>query len=184
MVQQGELDAMLAIGWTKERDESLIYPMDEQRQLRVNQRIWLSEYVVFTHKGSVLEWDGAVFQGLEFGIGTPQGYVSEQQLRQVDALSPNSVTLEQGLTLVSLGRLDGYVIEQQIGWQVAKKLGLEAKLKTLPRPLLELPWYVAFSPLYFQGNAEQVNRFWQALEAQRVQHVDAIKSRYDIKTKP
>lgn len=184
MVQQGELDAMLAIGWTQTRGESLIYPMDKQRQLRENQRIWLSEFIIFSHKDSLLEWDGAVFKGLKFGIGTPLGYVSEQTLRQVGALSPNSVTLEQGLTLVSLGRLDGYVIEQQIGWQVAKKLGLEAKLKTLPTPLFELPWYVAFSPVYFQSNPEQVSRFWQALEMQREQHFEAIKSRYEINSKP
>ncbi|BFM12723.1 hypothetical protein R50072_28760 [Simiduia litorea] len=184
MVHQGELDAMMAIGWTEERGKSLIYPMDDQRQLRESQRIWLSEFVLFTHKDSVIEWDGEAFKGLTFGVGTPLGYVSEQRLKQLKALSPNSVTLEQGLTLVSLERLDGYVTERQIGWQAAKKLGLEAKLKILPTPLLELPWFVAFSPRYFQENPAQVIRFWRALAAERERNVELLKRRYDLTTKP
>lgn len=184
MVQYGAYDAVMAVSWTADRAKVLAFPLDAHGQPREEDQIWLGDYSVFVHKDSALTWDGELFSGLKTGLGTPRGYVSEQRLKQLNALAPSSIPLDQGLSLVSLTRLDGYIVERQIGVHAARVAKIEARLKILPTPFIQLPWYVAFSPDYYTNNSAKVEQLWRSLGIIRTQSEEALERLYGITLPP
>ena len=180
-LQQGLSDGIFAAIWQAERDSWGQFPgRAAQRDQPADRhyRLWQADYPIFTRRDSNLQWDGQQFSGLQHGLSAPLGYVSRQRLHYLGALASASYSPEKAFELVALDRLDGYVIERQIGASYVRKLGLQQQLAPLPRPLLQADWYLPLSHQFYARQPQLARRFWQALREQRERRGAELSRRY------
>ena len=180
-LQSGQSDGIFATIWQADRDAWGQFPgRDAEHGKPVNReyRLWQVEYPIITRIGSPLQWDGQRFSDLQYGLSAPLGYIASQRLQELGVLASASLSAEKSLKLVALGRLDGYVIERQIGNTHIRELGLQSNLKTLPIPLLQADWYLPLSHRFTDQHPELAQRFWQALREQRQRQGTELSQRY------
>jgi polar amino acid transport system substrate-binding protein len=164
--QQGRVTGLLSLGWTEERANIYSFP---QLGKVPNPALALYEvpYNIYVHRQSQVRWDGRQFTGLKYGLITLKGYLAEQRLRELNALSPLQTDITQAVELVSKGRLDGYVVPPGVVDNMFRKQPGFAQLRQLDQPLFAMPLYLAFYPGYCQQNASKCQQIWQHLAAKK-----------------
>lgn len=180
-LQSGQTDGLFAAIWQADRDAWGQFPgRDSKHDQSVdrNYRLWQADYPIITRTNSPLQWDGQQFSGLQYGLSAPLGYIANQRLQELGALTKASLSPDNALKLVALGRLDGYAIERQIGNTHIRKLGLQSELTMLPIPLLQADWYLPLSHQFTRQHPQLAQHFWQALREQRQRQTKVLTQRY------
>lgn len=179
LLNAGEVDGIFAAIWQKAREAWGVFPKTGQ-QPDSRYSLWRVQYQVYTHKDSSLTWDGKSFSNIKTGIAAPLGYIAEQKLKQMGVLSRNSYTPNEGLRLVGLNRLDGFVVESNIGDHIVHDLNIQDEVMTLPTPFMTADWYLPLSHQWVSRQPELAQRFWQKLAEIREARADALKSQYSL----
>jgi len=111
---------------------------------------------------------------LQYGLISFKGYLAEQRLRELNALSPLDLDITQGIDLLLNHRVDGYVIPPGPTAQQFSQHAKFAQVRQLELPLLRMPLYFAFAKNYCQTSAGACERIWAHLAEQR-QHWEAAQ---------
>lgn len=129
-----------------------------------------------THKTAIQDW-----QDIEdlspYTIGQVRGYAYESGFDQADlARDTSAQNPRQLVSMLLAGRIDIIVGDKvQLLYFVREQLG-EAQVRVLPRPLVEMPRYVAFG----KGDKQRAQQFSAALERLRAQgKLAAIQQRWE-----
>lgn len=166
MLSKGQVDALAASIWLPEREAWGAYPKlpgQPQGMPDRSKRLWTAEYPVFVAQQSSLRYDGTQFSGVKTGLSAPSGYVAWQRLKDAGVLNPAVLPPKSGLKLVALNRLDGYVVERNIGQHLLHKMGLTAEVTTLPTPFIKDDWHLVFSHQFQAANPALTQRIWTSL---------------------
>lgn len=174
MLRSGEADGMVGVSRTPERALWLHYPADESHY------VWRGNYTVFVRKGSSLRWNGKYFNGVKAKLSAPLGYVVAERLKAMNLLASGSIPPERGMVMVAHDRLDGYVVEENIGWFFVKQVNLQHSLETLPGYFAQIPWYLPLSADYYSKYPQLSERLWDALVAVREEQSEALSQRYQL----
>ncbi|TCS38087.1 transporter substrate-binding domain-containing protein [Reinekea marinisedimentorum] len=175
-LKQGEVDALYAFIYTAERDQWAAFPKTKGQP---DQRYaYLGNYKVFTHKNSSLNWDGTAFSDPQAMVQSIPGYVADQRLKAMQIMPQIELQPMQGLEMVSRGRIDGYVIDRLIGWELAHLLNIADSVKTIEQPFMEQPWYIAFSKQAYGHSRPEIEAFWTALEQARIRYSPTLEAKY------
>lgn len=177
-VKEGRIDGVFWIGWTAERARWFEFPQRDG-QPDPNLALQLLPFHIYIYKDSKLTWDGRNFTGLQYGMLTSNGYLAEQRLRELKALSPLDLDISHAVDLVANRRIDGYVIAPGITEQKFKQHPGFAKIRRLEPPLLNMPLYLAFSPKFCLDNAARCQQIWTHL-AQRRQEFEAATAQSSV----
>lgn len=171
---------MFAAIWLPERDSWGVFPGRQSGLATPDRRyrLWQVDYPILTRVGSGLSWDGERFTGVNRGLTAPLGYVAQQRLGTLGVLSKASHTAEKALRLVASGRLDGYVVERQIGLSLIHKLGLDGRVQMLPLPLMTADWHLPLSHQFVKRHPDLSARFWQSLGEERERRLKELTQRY------
>lgn len=184
-LQHNQADSMGPVIWQPERDVWGYFPNPQRpagNAPDVQQRLWQVNYRIIASKNTQLSWDGARFTGLREGLSAPQGHVALKPLQELNALAPVRRDLDrtQVLQLIEKGRLDGYILEEQVAQELLIKYKLEQRLTVLSPCFISANWYVPFSKAFYQKYSDLVERFWAQLEQQRKQLGPELARRYQI----
>ncbi len=174
-VRTGRVSGLLSIGWTAERAKEYQFP-ERNGAPDPTQALYDVPYLIFVRKDSKVQWDGQRFLGLQYGLITLKGYVAEQRLLDLNALSPLELDINQGVDLLLNRRIDGYVIPPGTTLQLFRQHPAAAQVRQLEQPLFSMPLYLAFSPKYCQENPERCQTVWRHLAAQRQAYEAAQQS--------
>lgn len=163
----GKVSGLLSIGYTAERAVWYQFPL---RDGMPDPALALYEvpYDIYVHRDSPLQWDGERFDGLQYGLITIKGYLAEQKLRELNALSPLPLDIQQAVGLVAKGRIDGFVLPPGTTVQQFRKTADFALIRQLKKPLFTMPLYLAFYPGFCQAAPARCQQIWQHLAAQRL----------------
>ena len=175
-LQHGDVDAMFATIYTEERDAWAAFPKTDG--VPDDRYLHFATYPVFVPMGSELSWNGEAFSPEKPLVQSVPGYVSEKKLLAMGMRPITALLPREALPLVATGRLDGYVLEEQLGRELARQMGLEDNITTLPIPFLEQPWYLAFSKQRYAQDPELVETFWTILMEVRETLGPSIIKRY------
>lgn len=178
-VKDGKGDALFAAIWKADREQWAVFPKSGEL-VDVSKGLWHVTYPIFVKRGTALSFNGEAFSGLQFGLSAPLGYVVNEKLTEMRALASGSYDIEHGFKLVSMGRMDGYVVETYIGRATLATLGLNDSITVLPEPFIRTDWYVPVSHRYYQSNRETAEAFWSALAQVRVQSANALMEKYSV----
>ncbi len=174
--RDSRVDAIFATIWVRNRDHWGRFPkksgtVDNSRSL------WLARYPIYSHRQSPLSWDGRAFQQLSFGVSAPLGYVAEHKLRESGAFSGRAYPPEEGMKLLSMQRLDGYIAEESIIDSLITDRNYQ-QIRKLPVPFFTAHWHVPLSDLWYQRNPDLAERFWNALREVRLESGDRLYRQY------
>lgn len=181
MLSKGQVDAIAASIWLPEREAWGVYPKrPEQPDAAPDRelRLWHVEYPIFVSRQSTLSYDGQRFEGVRTGLSAPSGYVVWQRLKDAGVLHDTVLLPKAGLNLVALNRLDGYVVERNIGQHLLHDLGIEDKVTTLPTLFDQADWYLVFSHPFHRANTALAQRIWQSVGELREQQGAALLLHY------
>lgn len=165
-VREGRISGILSIGWTAERAKSYQFPLADGKPDPA-MALYEVPYHIYVHRDSKVQWDGQRFIGLQYGLITFKGYLTEQRLRELNALSPLDLDIHQAVDLVLKHRIDGYVIPPGTTYQQFSQHSGFSKVRQLQPPLLTIPLYLAFSTKYCQDHSQSCLQVWQHLATQR-----------------
>ncbi len=163
----GNMDGVIGVGWTAERQQQLVFPLDAQQQPNSSLSLMSVDYHLYTHKHSSLRWDGTELSGIKFGLSAPQGFVVEQKLKQLNALSTLASGLNAGLEMVLNNRLDGYVLAEFVADAQLKQHPKAALIKKLQPPFYQQPLFLVFSSKLAQSQPQLLQQIWQQIPAAR-----------------
>lgn len=175
-LKNGAIDGVIAFIFTEERDQWVVFPKTEG--VPDDRYSFLGEYRVFVHKDNELDWNGESFSDPFASVQSIPGYVADQKLRTMRILPKVELQPAKGLEMVSRGRIDGYVIDRLIGWEIAKKQGIKDELRAIETPFMSQAWYVAFSRKAFSQSEEDIERFWTILATVRDQYGPLLEQKY------
>ncbi len=178
-LEYGKSDALFAAIWKADREKWAVFPKADGR-VDSSRSLWHVQYPIFVKRGTALTFDGVIFAGIQFGLSAPIGYVANDKLSEMAALAPGSHDIENGLKLVSLGRMDGYVVETYIGRSTVSTLGLNDSITVLPVPFLEADWFLPVSHNYYQQHQETAEALWSALARVRRDSANALMDKYAV----
>ena len=164
MVASNEVQGMFAAIWTPERETEYAFPKNAENRLDENRYLWEVHYTIFTHiNNDSLQWQNEQFTNLNMGLSAPPGYVAHEKLKTNEALFAGNIMQNEGLQMVAANRLDGYILEEKIGWQTVNELGLDKQIKTIANPFIQTKWYVPLAKEYVAQNPDEANLFWHKL---------------------
>ncbi|WP_028300604.1 substrate-binding periplasmic protein [Oceanospirillum beijerinckii] len=179
LLEAGQVDGIYAAIWLKKRERWGAFPMldgkPDSRYL-----LWQVKYNIYSLKNSSLSWDGEQFTGLKTGIAAPLGYVAEEKLEALNVKVAHSYMPSEGMRLVALGRLDGYVVESAIGDHLVLSTQEAQYVRSLDKPFMLADWYLPLSHQWVARNPELSQRFWQALAKVRTELGQHLFQRYSL----
>jgi len=165
-VSRGELDGVIGVGWTAERDQAYHFPRSELEPDPTKRLLHLS-YSIYTRYDSPLQWDGQQLTGIAHGLAAPKGYVAEQRLQQLGVWRELDATLDSGIDLVLKHRLDGYVLPDEVAATQLKGHPEADKIRKLEPRFMAQPLFLAFSRQSSKLNDERRAKLWQQIELSR-----------------
>lgn len=163
----GNVDGLLTFIYSPERDHWAEFPKTNGN---VDHRYgYLAQYKVFTYTDSTLEWDGEKFNSDSAAVFSAPGYLAQRRLQDLGYIQTRNITPIDGLTLLGNERIDGYILENLVGHNIASNLKIDQKLKTLEPAFMEQALYVVFSKQRYAVDFQEIESFWRALANQRYQ---------------
>ncbi len=154
----GEVDGIFAAIYLPERENWGYFPKTKDNKIDEKQRLWRVKYPVFQLKTLPPIWNGKTFSNLKRSIGTPLGYVTSKLLDEMGISVTTTHQPLQGLQLVSDGRIDGYIVEENIGAQLLNKHQID-NLMVLSEPFLEADWFLPLSKQFYEAHTKKAKRF-------------------------
>jgi polar amino acid transport system substrate-binding protein len=158
----GRAQALFAMIKTKKRQEQFAFPPKENLS---TWHMWLAQYPVFTPKN--IEFDIETYIPNK-GIGAPLGYVVWNILEQQNWLSPFQYEPIEGLKMLTVNSLDGYVVEKLIGLHLIQENNLIAKIQMNQYSVLDTKWYLPFNKDFYNKNRLLVHDFWKHMAVKRL----------------
>jgi len=165
-LRKGRVHAIYAAIWSEERDTWLKFPKIG-KELNIDQSIWKAEYPIFIRKGSNLKYVESTFSNLVNGVSAPPGYVAAKKLKKIGAMSKSTYIPKQAFPILAKGRIDGYVVERNIGLSLLDQLSLESKIDVLSENFLVAHWFLPFNEEFYKENETLVKRIWNNIPKAR-----------------
>lgn len=175
-LKQGNTDAIAAFIYSEERDKWAVFP--KANGTLDDRYFYQSDYLVFTYPGSNLSWDGELLLPKSANVQSIPGYVSTQRLSEMGFNSNAPLQPKKAIELISRKLLDGFVVDALVGKRLIADLELEGLVVPLEKPFMTQHWYIAFSKQAYAQQAADIEAFWTALKAVRINHSDALFDQY------
>jgi polar amino acid transport system substrate-binding protein len=171
MVQQGQVQALMPMIKTPDRESLYQFPENAQHLLEIH-------YYVFFHPAhhlaeqlsqlSVNSVPGVKLKKqLTTGIAAPLGYVTYNWLKTTKLLPKATYSLEQGIKLVSTNKLDGYIFSKRVTLHKFANLIKDNSLTFGKQAFLVEKLYLPVNKHYYKKNKKLMDYFWRRLELNR-----------------
>ncbi|MFP3979305.1 MULTISPECIES: substrate-binding periplasmic protein [Marinobacter] len=136
LVAESARDGIIGMGITDEREK--VYQFPEEALL-------VSETAVYTLKDKSFEYDGLdSLTGMNVGVSP--GYTYSPEVRAATHFEQVSMpTIESGLKMLLLGRIDAMLANRNVVWKQGEQLGIENQIKASGKSVSGGPVYLAFS---------------------------------------
>jgi len=179
LLRDGKIAGMFGVIHTKEREKIAKYPM-KNGEIDLDRRLLFVDYPIFYNPShSAIKWDGDTFSGPAPRIGTPLGYATVKSLKKEQNITPNTSFLpEQGLKLVSEGKLDGYIVEKNVGLSLLSRLGIQDEVAPYRQPFKRHALYLVLSHGFYEKNSKESEKVWSTLAVLRKTVLDSIMKKY------
>ena len=167
-VISGEAHALFAMIETDQRKKIFAFPPENKLS---HWYLWLAQYPVFRAKGK--PFIAAQYQP-QTGIGAPFGYVVLDMLKAKNWLSPYQYEPKDGLKMVAMNKLDGYVVERQIGIHLLEVINHTKDVEVSQHLMLQSNWYLPFNKRFYESHPAVVEAMWRNIAVQRIKMEESL----------
>lgn len=161
-VKFGQIDGTAALLWSKERSAAYSFPKDKE-----NHFLWQPRYMIFTHKESKLKYEAGKIHNQKLALSSPKGYLITSKLLKKGVTLTKEFSPLKAMNLLERKRIDGYIIEEQIGNFYVKSLKLQNQIKVLENPFHEDYFYFVFSNDFKKKHPKLTQKIWENIASRR-----------------
>jgi polar amino acid transport system substrate-binding protein len=175
LLTKGKVDAAPSISYQPDREPVLLYS-DAQKAFRTTGHIpqdhlWLTEYVFFVSrrlKPSLRFNSYAQLKQDGYRVGVNKAYSYHPPFWKDAFIKREFITPSDALRALARGEIDMFPMDRTIGLWMLKRMGLEAEIGYLGRPLFTKPYLMVFSRAAdFPDIAGVMQRFYAELKTMR-----------------
>jgi len=124
-------------------------------------------------------WDGNFERNSHPSIGAPLGYVVVTTLKDKHGIKAKTRHLPvEGLQLVSIRRLDGYVVERIGGELLLHQEGLKKEVIPLDPPFEHHYWHFMISHKFYDGFPQLAETIWDQIKIQRNNNLKTLMNEF------
>ncbi|MBK1886826.1 substrate-binding periplasmic protein [Marinobacter sp. DY40_1A1] len=152
LVSENSRDGIIGIGITDEREKIFRFP---------EEALLVSETAVYTLKEKGFEYEGLdSLRGMNVGVSP--GYVYSSEVRAATHFEQVDMpTIESGLKMLLLGRIDAMLANRNVVRGQGERLGITHQIRASEKPVSGGPVYLVFSP---GTSSEFLEAFSQSLK--------------------
>lgn len=178
MVQDNKVDGLFGVIYVPEREKIGNFPK-KNGKIDVNRRLMKVDYPLFINKSNPVGWNGKQFSDKQVKIGTPLGYATVNSLRTEQGIEPNvSFLPDMGLKLVEQGKLDGYIVEKNVGLSILKKQNMQNSVIVHNPPFKSHNLYLFLSHGFYHQHKKDAEAIWSHLATLRKTVLDGMMKKY------
>lgn len=178
MVQDNEVAGMFGVVYVKIRENVGKYPMRDG-EVDAEKRLLDVEYPIFRNVSVDPGWDGTAFANREVRLGTPLGYAMADSLKEEHQIVANTSFLpDVGLNLVAQKRLDGYIVEKNVGMSLLRKLDISDKVIIHQPPYKKHNLYLLLSHGFYNTDPKTAEGVWAQVAHLRKTESAKLMKRY------
>lgn len=168
-VQQGDRDGAIGASYLPEREAIGLYPKDAQGRPDATKRISIESYALYVERASTVTWDGRHFANLTGVVATKINAASTARLKAlgVPALEVNSDWAAMLEMVADHHAQAATMLTDRGDRALADNPALAARLRKLPVPLQEKPYYIMLSHQLQHSHPGFPAAFWAAIEIER-----------------
>lgn len=178
LLEHGGVDAVFSSSYKIERTVYGVYPMKHGKP-DTSKAVRDYSYVLFTHKGSDLKWDGKKITGSGKKIAVERGSAGVDLVKSFGLVPIEMHNEKDMLQMLIARRVDGMVvIEGNLESVIADAPQLASYIEMQRLPLKSIHGYAMFSKRFYYQHTQLVECFWNAIGEIRssVKHEELIKS--------
>jgi polar amino acid transport system substrate-binding protein len=176
-VRDNRADAMFA-AFQPERINIGAFPMKANQPNR-DQRALTLDFSLFTRPEKGFIWDGTHFVQEDLKIGTPLGYSTVKSLRNNHQLDPvTSFLPDTGLENVAQNKIDGYIVDRNVGKFIILEKHLEEDVHIHPVSYQKFDIYLTFSHHFYENHSKIAENIWSELAIVRKNMLDRLIIKY------
>ncbi len=184
LLEQNKVDGIFASIYQKDREKIGRYPMvnDKEDTSRCLAKV---DYALFTSTKQSMPWDGDFIGERRPVVGAPLGYVVVKILKNKHNIEAETGSLPTiGLKLVSINRMDAYVVEKNVGKSILIKTGLDKLVHPLDPPFVSYFLYFMISHKFYNESPEISEAIWDNIALERQTNFATLIDRYLAKIRP
>ncbi|ARU59110.1 amino acid ABC transporter periplasmic protein [Oleiphilus messinensis] len=172
-LQDGVADGIFPSIWAPERDRWGLFPKAlKQGKLVIDPafRLWQASYHIYSNVDRIPIWNGQQFSAVPLGIGTPLGYLAAKKLQDDGVFNRHVTDPYNAFHLLELNKLDGFVIDFQIGQRMVAEMNLVKKISHHREPYFNADWYLVFSRQRAQSEPDLPMQVWKQMAKIRAEN--------------
>lgn len=166
-LQANRVDGAFAASFKADRLEMGGFPGGNSPD--ADKRLHTDSYFLVRRKGTSVDWNGKVFQGLDGAVGVQLGYSVGDQLRGLQVpVDDGSGTVQELLLKLIAGRLGAAAIGGSDAKSVFKSdRRFAGQLELLPVPLVEKHYFLMLSHALLNTRPQLAQKLWSGIETAR-----------------
>jgi polar amino acid transport system substrate-binding protein len=175
-LETNDIDATLALSYSKERTATMVYPM-KNNSPDASLALWTLSYDFYVKHGSTLTWDGKSFNRTPTRVGANAGYSIVKDLADLGI----ATEVAQG-DVNNLGKLASNRIEVYAGQSLfVDQLREQAAFKDIEKlspPIIRKDYFLVFSQGFYASSGETAHKLWKHIEEAKKSHGAQLDKKY------
>ncbi len=175
-LETNDIDATLALSYSKERATTMVYPMKNSTP-DASLALWTLSYDFYVKHGSTLTWDGKSFNRTPTRVGANAGYSIIKDLADMGI----GVEAAQG-DVNNLGKLVNNRIEVYAGQSLfVDQLREQPAFKVIEKlspPIVRKDYFLVFSNGFYASSGDTAHKLWKHIEEAKKSHGALLDKKY------
>lgn len=161
MMEQGQVDGLVAVSHTPERAQIMRFPQLENGGLDTARTMSPLAYYFFYNIYNPLEWDGEKFDRARVSMASPRGYVVTKLLREKSYANLQEMGSVEGFKALLGRKIDVYVESMLLFDEAKKKFpNFDLRIKRLEPPIYLSYTFSPVSYSAYQRHPEIIEKLW------------------------
>lgn len=160
-VESGSQDGAFIYAYNAERSARFAYPLTDGA-VDSARRLTSLAYAVYRRRGTVLQWDGQRFIGLDKPLGINRGWSIGEDLRADGIAVEEAPSTWRNLAKLRAGRLAGYVSLREAGDEALRHYQIE-DVERMTAPFMTKDYFVIFNRDFQARNPQLLERLWSRI---------------------
>lgn len=175
-LQAHAIDATLALSYSTERSQFLVYPMKGDRP-DPSLALWTLSYYFYVKQGSTLSWDGKQFNRPPQGVGANAGYSVVNDLAKLGLVAEEAPGDLNNLGKLVHGRIETYAGQSLFVDQLREQPEFQG-LERLEPPIVRKDYFLVFSKGYHRSHPDTAHKLWRLIPELKKSHGAALDRKY------
>ncbi len=164
-VKQGKVDAVMSVGYNKEREDFMIYPEGFSSTDAPKNYVWISSYHFFTLKENEQKYQFKTLAELKAKnpvIGVIKGISYSQEFWDQQFTVKELETNEAHFKALQDKKIDLFLIDKTVGTSIVKRDGLKNQIAWLPTVVLKRHYTLVLAKASnYPGKEDILKRFFE-----------------------